>query len=199
MPHLSGRAHGPRVIYHESMRPSAYPECRALLLCALLTACGSYAGSRPTSLGAWTASLHHDTALREDEQHLRGRIYELAAGPGTVVLVLETRWGRSLIRSEHEAASLLIELPGAALRRGVRIPIGPSVRAEYLEGSMVPIYTARTLEGTIDVLDTSSGTASLAIDLRATLDAKGGPPRPLLLQGRVRARYEDAVSPPRQP
>ncbi len=180
------------------MPPSAYPGCRALLLCVLLTACGSYAGSRPTSLGAWTASLHHDTVLREDAQHLRGRTYELAAGPGTVVLILETSWGRSLIRSEYEAASLLIELPGAALRRGTRIPIGPSVRAEYLEGSMVPIYTARTLEGTIDVLDTSSGTASLAIDLRATLDAKlGGPPRPLLLQGRVRARYEAAVSPPR--
>jgi len=151
-------------------------------LLSLLSA-GGCRSPRPTSLSEWTACVLDHHHLECPPSGCRaGAPAELEAIPGGTgaVLYLHAEWGRSPIASEYQFGFLMVELP--ALAPGtVR-----DLKGLYREGSQALAFNSTTLQGSVEVLSSTSDRCQIGLALEAATPDVGTGARPL--RGTVTAR-----------
>lgn len=146
---------------------------------------------RPTSLSeGWRACLVEPASIIQTATHRPD------VGPGAAsVLYVRAKWGQSPFETEFQRGELLLELPqglvaGSVVRFSKGVPSG-----SYREGGEGIVFDARTLEGTVRVIDNTPQGIDLLLDLEATsplLNQTTSGTAPL--NGRVRAPRATSVS-----
>jgi len=153
--------------------------------CSRLTTTGT---PRPDSLDDFRACwLPGHSASEEKDPSSDQSTHWLPrlSSPQRAALVLETRWGESLIRTEYVFIELLIDAPHP-VSQGDRFEVGGPGVALFSEGSQGGVER-RQARGSVAVLDRSADRLTLSLDL----EVSPGRSRPQeRWRGQVQARIQ---------